>query len=138
MVTCLPTCARMAGVSDALGAELEALATNQGGLGFGSLQTELARHGWVVTVSPEMSSLRAFVAMQQQLQAGKAVIARVSNVTAKGIEDHAVLVRSLDKTSTGWKVLINDPATGKTFELDQLSWAQANSGQSTVFTTLER
>jgi hypothetical protein len=137
--TCVPTCAHMAGVSDTIALELEQLATRDGGMSLAKLQEELAKHGWRVNISPEMTSTRAFPEIQKHLQAGRAVIVRTTNVTSKGIpEDHAVLVRSIEQVSGSWRIVVNDPATGKIYQLDQLAWSQATSGQGTLFATLEQ
>ena len=127
--TCMPTCARMAGVPDNIVQQLETVArtNNPPGLSFAQLETELRPHGWQVTISPEQGASQALPAMERELNAGRTVIARVVDVQFGVVNDHAVLVRSITSTGTDWIITVNDPATGKVILLNRAAWVETQS-----------
>jgi len=131
-VTCMPTCARMAGVADTIVADLEHLArSNQPpGLTFAELQSELAPRGWNVTISGEMGTSQALPQMASEVSTGKAVILRVPDTGGSGVlvTEHAVLIRSLEQSGSDWMITINDPATGKVVLLDRSAWTEVHRG----------
>ena len=135
---CVGTCARMAGVEDAAASELEQLAVQHRGIGFEQLQSTLAKYGWRTQVPKPVSSLRSFPIMHQALLEGKAIIARVINVSRGNFEEHAVLIRSVDKVGDDWLITAHDPATGKIFQADGGSWASTTAGQGLKYAILER
>lgn len=139
-VTCMPTCAGMAGVADTVVTQLEDIArSNQPpGLNFTQLQTELAPHGWNVAISSEMASSQALPQIANEVNAGRPVVLRVSGVSDGVVIDHAVLIRSIEQSGADWMITVNDPATGQVILLDPLTRAKVLAGSLVQYAVLSQ
>ena len=136
--TCFPTCADMAGVPRTIVTDLETTATMKQGLSMQEFQNTLAQHGLRVTLSDEVWPRKALPMIEQEMQAGRTVIAQVRGMNKRtGNEElHAVLVRSITRTDDGWKMTVHDPSTGKVILLDQGAWSAVNMGAPTRFVVI--